>query len=296
MNGRVKLAGMIAGAAGLVLAAAASAQPERDPLRGPRVQQREADRLTGQFGDQIDGRRRAAVGGELEAGAYMRAVMGLARADADLRLNDEQGPQIRAIFQDYRNAQREHMEQSRGEVEELMKQAGLDRDEMRRERQGPGAGADRVEEFQRRFADATPEQREAMARLREMRAEGPGFGPFKERLGQVLSAEQMKWVEVEVAQMREQAEARRAGAMDEMGAADARRPAAGEASQDIVKSRRLAQVLRRLTPEQQDALAEMLERRLEAGGAEGGRGQLRGEPGQGRGGEGAPPRRRPRDL
>jgi hypothetical protein len=97
--------------------------------------------------------------------------------------------------------------------------------------------------------------------------------------------------------MREQAEARRAGAMDEMGAADARRPAAaGEAVQDIVKSRRLAQVLRRLTPEQQDALAEMLERRLEAGGAEGGRGQLRGEPGQGRGGEGAPPRRRPRDL
>lgn len=308
---------ILAVACGLALASFgsfAAAQPGDDaPLRGPRVVDREGP--AGRFGPgENANRQRAQQQGE-SVQDYLRMVrvLGSERVPEEVRLTDAQQDVIRPLAEAHAKELGAYytkhkdtlvkaatllgateMAERIAAAESIDAQAvqamGERLRETMRTRAAARRGGDAMEprEGEPQRAEWSPEQREAMQLLGELRRGAPAGETALAGIKAALTDEQREFIDARARQVRERAQAREGEAGDRVQprmpgrvfddqqmddqAMGGERPRGRAASP--VKSDRLGKLLEGMTAEEQERLAEMLERRREAGA---GRGEGRGE-------------------
>lgn len=284
----------LAAASGVMVSVVALAQPEAEPppLRGPRVNE-EAERGQGRFSERAAGRQDQARPVSIAQMRRMVTALASEEAPEGVRLSEDQHAAIEEKIEAFETDMIEYLGEHQDEVVGHLRQAGMERAAGAIEEAGftPRTLEVLAQQANRRERPATPEgdapmmedgQREALAALAEMWRESPAIAHQRE-LGAMLTPEQREWVGQ---RMRRDAGPQGAGpggsgpgrpGQGEMGMTEGENPLAG-----IIKSRRLARLLRDMTEEEQERLAEALERRR---GARNPDGQPGGVPGAAPGGE-----------
>ncbi|MBL0927432.1 MAG: hypothetical protein IBJ11_07250 [Phycisphaerales bacterium] len=220
------------------------AEPAGDaPLGGPGVKDRNTPGRPS-FGEPGKLDKQAGRGELVPHPLFMRAMMALNGPDApaNVKANEEQVATIRAIEQEFRDAQRAYMEQHKDEIAKLRQAAGMPERGRggeggpagpgERRRPGgrgpgggnpdgnpppppPGAGDDgapppppggpggRGGRGQRgERPPATPEQEAARAKLREFMEAGPKPQAYHDRMWKELSAPQQEFVKARIESLR----------------------------------------------------------------------------------------------
>lgn len=242
-------------------------QPEPPPLRGPAVD----DGSQNGRGRFTEDRMRDTRPLPFATVRRIIAALNSEEIDTSLRLTRDQQTQIESIEQDYEQALTDYYTEHREELASIMRQAGAERAAKRLEDAETldGQTVERSLEqlrplfraAERRAAndrrpgenepELTDEQRTALRRLGQIRREAPGT-EFQNELLEVLTRAQRQYV---TEKMEDLAGRRpRAQADDMMAAPPADSP---------VKSDRLARLLVDMSPEEQDMLADTIERMRE---------------------------------
>lgn len=169
---------------------------------------------------------------------FMAAARSLRQSGKDLQFTAEQREVIGAAMRDHRAAMAEFMAEHKEEIDELREQAGLpergqrgglgdrrggDREGQRGQRRGPKDGQPQPENEMSEpgesggtsddgatggsggqgFQPPTPEQVEAMDRLRELMAKGPDESAVVKKIQGVLTAEQNEAIDAAIIENRQ---------------------------------------------------------------------------------------------
>lgn len=213
-NVRLFAAAFIIAAAGAPVAfAEPSEKPASDaPLKGPQVKDRNVPGGKSKFGEGEKQRRE----GRPEPILFMAAIRGLGAEETpeNVRASSDQVEKARAIFDEFREAERSYRDEHAEEFRTLREQAGMG--EMRRGRGGDDAGQPGErrrpsrEDRKEAKADLTPEQQAAREKLRELNEKGPKFDDYQTKVWALLSAEQQTFVKGRMEEIRKEVEAARA--------------------------------------------------------------------------------------
>ncbi|MCW5754813.1 MAG: hypothetical protein KIT24_08935 [Phycisphaeraceae bacterium] len=299
------------GAVAALLFSAGAVQPEEPPLRGPRVE-RGAEEGTGRF---VRGQRpdQPAEAGVLGGPAIVRLVrvLGSEQVDASLRLTEEQRDRIQEVMRSHAAAGAAYVGERRGEIVKLLRDAGhevlasrveraegidlqvLDRlsEELRGRARGPQLrlrGEEGISEG--RMAEMSEAQRQAIRGLMRIRREGPA-ADLQRDVADILTQAQRDWMRDRLA------EASGGGGLMPRPApppADMREPMPGQSgaprvgggrpgpaprdAAPVVRSERLSRLLEGMTVEEQERLADVIERMRLRPNAPAGRGGERPRP------------------
>lgn len=254
----------LAAMSGLMVSAVVWAQPAGDPppLRGPRVAE-ESERGQGRFSERATGRQDQARPVSIVQMRRMANVLASEEAPEAVRLSEPQHAAIEDKIAAFETDMIDYLGERQDEIVGHLRQAGMERAANAIESEGFTARTLEVLAQQanrrERPANAGDEapmmedgQRESLAALAEIWRESPAIAHQRE-LGAMLTPEQREWV---ASRTRQSAPGQGPAGPGEMGMAENENPLAG-----VIKSRRLARLLRDMTEEEQERLAEALERR-----------------------------------
>lgn len=261
---------LVLAAGGMVVSALAQPEGDPSPLRGPRVSE-EAERGRGRFSENGPGRQDQARPVSIMLMRRAAQVLASEEAPDEVRLSEEQRVAIEERIDAYEKDMIGFLDERREEVVGHLREAGMARAAEAIERDGFTARTLEVlaQQANRRERPVNPGDeapmmeeghREALKALAAIWRESPAIAHQRE-LGALLTPEQREWVAQHMRRAMADDKAPGAGpgapgvVQDEMGIA-AENPLAG-----IIKSRRLARLLRDMTEEEQERLADVLERR-----------------------------------
>lgn len=260
----------------LVLACAAfsagAAIADNDPpLKGPKVNDQSVPGETRRLGNDQQGDRKDRNPG-LQHGLFMRAVNSLKgeKADAKVRLSDEQVQKIEAIDREYREQARAYLSKNSDEVRKLM--SDLPEKERKRVREGLGRGLENAGVSPKEggkgkgkraaaeggenmeAAPADPQKAAAAkARLKEIHEGAPQATEVHAKIFGVLSADQKAAVEAALKKWKDEK-------ADKGDGAGEKKP---EASAGAARER-IREKLKDMTPEQRrEAIKKLRERRAQ---------------------------------
>lgn len=261
------------------VAVSVGAQPESDPppLRGPRVSQ-EAERGQGRFSERAAGRQDQARPVSIVQMRRMVAALAAEDTPRNLRLTQERRAAIEEKIAAFEEDMIDYLGERQDEIVGYLRHADMERAAGAIEREGFTGRTLEVlaQQAGRRERPANPGedapmmedgQRAALAALAEIWRESPAIAHQRE-LGAMLSPEQREWVAERVRRASGGPGGEMTGGAGDGGAPrNSERPGAADAPESgnplagILKSRRLARLLRDMTEEEQERLAEALERR-----------------------------------
>jgi hypothetical protein len=259
----VKLLGMV----GAVAMAAGGALGQDAPLKGPPVKQDRPAGLGGQFSEGKEDRK-GPMTERVPMRIYAEAIDKLRGESAPegLRLSEQQNLQIRQIEANFRNTMQEYVRRTREENAAKGKPAGQEADQM-------------TEETRR-------------ARAQELVRNAPNPTDAQVKVYALLSPEQQKFVQAEVAKAQGEMEKRRSEEYaqrllkkkqgDGAKPPEAQAPAAPDATLNLgpegrERARRIIERLQQLPPEEREQILRRLEAELDRR-ATGGDGQRRRPP------------------
>jgi len=269
-------------------------------LRGPAVERPEGvsdARSAGRFADAdraSDARSRTP-----RAVLHVVGMLGSERMPENLRLDEDQRARVRSIMAEHNQAVRAHLAPHRERLASLIEQAGLDPERARAMLLGEDGPGSRRGAEQTRRGDAprrdvraardadrdrsrTPQQVRALRELRELLQAGPSFEPVLARVRAVLTEDQRQWFDQRLKNLssrqsdaapserrgRARSGARTPGNADAMesglGARENAMPGVmGVPARGVLRSPRLASLLEQLDAQEQDRIADLIERYLE---------------------------------